>query len=357
MAQLHEYECPKCGGGLEFDSSIQMLRCPYCDSQYTIEEVQNVDEILDNPGVEQNLPEQPADSIESADGLITYLCKSCGGEIIGTATLAASACPFCGNPIVMMGQFTGKLKPDYIIPFKLDKNAAKDALRKHLEGKKLLPKVFKDENNIDEIKGIYVPFWFYDTVADADLSFDASKTKIYDDEEYSYMDVTKYSLLRKGKIIFENVPVDASEAIDNSLMESIEPYDFNDAVDFHTGYLAGYLADKFDVNAAECLKRAGERIDNSTVSAFQNLLGDFDDISVSKSDVSLRDTKAKYALCPIWLLNTSWKGEKFTFAMNGQTGRFVGNLPMDRGAFKRYFFAIGSAAAVIVYLFLTFFLS
>ena len=357
MAQLHEYECPKCGGGLVFDPSIQMLRCPYCESHYSIEEVQSVDESLDNPGEEQNAPDNYADSSESADGLMSYLCKSCGGEIIGTATLAASSCPFCGNPVVMMGQFSGNLKPDYVIPFKLDKNAAKDALRKHLEGKKLLPKVFKDENHIDEIKGIYVPFWFYDTVADADLSFDAFKTKTYDDDEYTYRDVTKFSLLRKGRITFENVPVDASESVDNTLMESIEPFDFFDAVDFHTGYLAGYFADKFDVKAAECLKRAYERIDNSTVSAFQNLLGDFEDVSVSKSDVSLNGTKAKYALCPVWLLNTSWKGERFTFAMNGQTGRFVGNLPVDRGALKKHFFAIVATAAVIVYLFLTFFLS
>lgn len=355
MAQLHEYECPKCGGALEFNSGIQKLKCLYCDSEYTIEEVQNADEIL-NSGNESSESDNSADSSESADGLVTYLCKSCGGEIIGAANLAASSCPYCGNPVVMMGQFTGNLKPDYIIPFKLDKDAAKTALRNHLEGKKLLPKVFKDENHIDEIKGIYVPFWFYDTAVDACLDFSGSKTEFYEDAEFTYNKIKKYSLIRKGTITFENVPVDGSKVMNDTLMESIEPYDFADAVDFHTGYLAGYVADRFDVESDSCFPRAEERVNNSTVSAFQNLLTDFDGVAVNSADIKLKDTNAKYALCPVWILNTSWKGEKFTFAMNGQTGKFVGDLPMDSKALKKYFFAIGSAAAALVYLFIGFFL-
>ena len=90
-------------------------------------------------------------------GLHTYSCKSCGGEIVGDDTMAASACPFCGNPIVLTGQFAGDLRPDLIIPFKLDKKAAKEKLQEHLKGKTLLPKVFRSQNHIDEIKGVYVP--------------------------------------------------------------------------------------------------------------------------------------------------------------------------------------------------------
>ena len=102
-----------------------------------------------------------------ADGLRSYVCKSCGGEIVGDENTAATSCPFCGNPVVMMGQFSGALKPDLVIPFKLDKKAAKEGLKKHLTGKRFLPKIFKDQNHIDEIKGIYVPFWLFDTDVDA----------------------------------------------------------------------------------------------------------------------------------------------------------------------------------------------
>ncbi len=66
-----------------------------------------------------------------------YVCQSCGGEIIADDTTAATSCPFCGNPTIFKSQLSGELKPDYIIPFKLDKNTAKEALKKHLTGKKL----------------------------------------------------------------------------------------------------------------------------------------------------------------------------------------------------------------------------
>ena len=59
-----------------------------------------------------------------------------------------------------------------------------------------------------------------------------------------------------------------------------------------------------------------------------------------KNNVSLSNQDSKYALYPVWILNTTYKGEKFIFAMNGQTGKFVGNLPIDWGAFWRWFLGL-----------------
>lgn len=53
---------------------------------------------------------------------------------------------------------------------------------RHLRGKRLLPKVFKDQNHIDEIKGIYVPFWLFDTDADADIRYRATKVRSWSDK-------------------------------------------------------------------------------------------------------------------------------------------------------------------------------
>lgn len=46
----------------------------------------------------------------------------------------------------------------------------------------------------------------------------------------------------------------------DDLMESIEPYDFKKAVDFQTAYLAGYVADKYDVDEKQSVSRANDRI-------------------------------------------------------------------------------------------------
>ena len=182
--------------------------------------------------------------------------------------MAATSCPFCGNPVVLMGQFKGDLRPDYIIPFKLDKKAAKAGFEKHLSGKRLLPKVFKSQNHIEEIKGVYVPFWLFDTDAKAKIRYRATTVRTWSDSEYDYTETSHFMVHRGGSIGFERVPVDGSSKMADDLMESIEPYNFEDAVDFQTAYLAGYMADKYDVTAEQSIERANERVKQSTEDVF-----------------------------------------------------------------------------------------
>ena len=284
-----------------------------------------------------------------ADGLREYVCKSCGGTIVGDETIGATACPYCDNPVVMMGQFAGALKPDCVIPFKLDKNAAIAALKKHYGGKKLLPKVFQDQNHIEEVKGIYVPFWLFDADANAQIRYKASRNRFWSDSRYNFTETSYFSVVRGGRIGFERVPVDGSSKIDDTLMESLEPYDFKDAVDFKTAYLAGYLADKYDVDADASINRANERIRRSTEDAFRRTVEGYDSVLPENTNIQLQNGQAKYALYPVWILNTNWNGQKYTFAMNGQTGKLVGDLPMDKGAYKKYLFRTTAIGAAVIF--------
>lgn len=106
---------------------------------------------------------------------------------------------FDGNPVVLMGQFKGDLRPDYIIPFKLDKKAAKAGFEKHLSGKRLLPKVFKSQNHIEEIKGVYVPFWLFDTDAKAKIRYRATTVRTWSDSEYDYTETSHFMVHRRWK--------------------------------------------------------------------------------------------------------------------------------------------------------------
>lgn len=352
MADLQNYKCPACGGAIAFDSNIQKMKCPYCDNEFEMETLKAFDEDLKNEAPDEmnwNTSAGEDWSEGEADGMSVYVCQSCGGEIVVDDTTAATACPFCDNPVVVMGRLTGALKPNYVIPFKLDKNAAKEGLYNHLKGKKLLPKVFKDKNHIDEIKGLYVPFWLFDADADANIRYKATKVNCYSDSEYDYTSTSFYSVRRAGEVLFEKIPVDGSTKMDDDLMESIEPYDFSEAVDFQTAYLAGYLADKYDVDENASVERANDRIRNSVEEEFKSTVRGYASVVAESTSVRLKNGEAKYALYPVWVLNTTWNGEKYTFAMNGQTGKFVGNLPMDKGIFWRYFSMIGVISAVVIY--------
>lgn len=345
VTELQEYKCPNCGGAIAFDSSLQKMKCPYCDAEFEVEALQQYDEAL-NQQPEEDMAWDTAAGTEwqkeEQEGLRTYICRSCGGEIVGDENLAASSCPFCGNPIVVMGQFAGSLKPDYVIPFKVDRKAAIEGLQKHLKGKRLLPKVFKDQNHIDEIKGVYVPFWLFDTDADASILYHATVERTWSDSDYDYEESRHYMVLRSGSLGFNHVPVDGSSRMNDALMESIEPYDFSQAVPFKTAYLAGFMADKYDVDAEKSVERANERVKCSTEEAFAATAAGYTTIRTESSSIQLHDGRARYALCPVWLLNTTWQGKQYTFAMNGQTGRFVGDLPMDQTAF--WLWSIGLSA-------------
>ena len=355
MNTLQEYKCPCCGGAIAFDSGSQKMKCPYCNTEFDMETLRGYDEALKN--------EQPDDvkwetnaggewQQGEASGLRSYVCKSCGGEIIGDETTAATTCPFCDNPVVMTGQFSGALRPDYVIPFKLDKQAAKAALTKHYSGKRLLPKVFKDENHIDEVKGVYVPFWLFDADVDANVRYRATKTRLWSDSRYEYTETSYFSVTRGGNIGFERVPVDGSEKMADDLMESIEPFHFSDAVDFQTAYLAGYLVDKYDVDAEQSVERANTRIKKSTADAFAATVSGYASVTPEATGISLHNGRAKYALYPVWLLNTTWKGQKYVFAMNGQTGKIAGDLPLDKAAYKKWLFGLfGTVSAALFGLF------
>ena len=249
----------------------------------------------------------------------------------------------------MMGQFSGALKPDLVIPFKLDKNAAKAGLMQHLSGKRLLPKIFKDQNHIDEIKGIYVPFWLFDTDADAQVRYRTTKVRVWSDSKYDYTDTSHFLVNRRGSVSFEHIPVDGSTKMPDDLMESIEPFNFSAAVDFQTAYLAGYLADKYDVDAEQSIERANERVKRSTEEVFASTVHGYQTVVTESSNIRLHGGKAKYALYPVWILNTTWQGKKYTFAMNGQTGKFVGDLPVDKSAAVKWTLGLSAVLSAAAY--------
>ena len=352
MATSIEYKCPACGGAIEFNSSVQKMKCPYCDSEFDMEVLEALDE--ENKNAESDSMDWDTTAgtewdQDETDGIKVYVCNSCGGEIVADETTAATSCPYCDNAVVFSGNVSGSLKPDLVIPFKIDKKAAKEGLKKHIHGKKFLPKSFKDENHIDEIKGIYVPFWLFDADTTAHINYKATRISHWSDTKYNYTKVSTYRVRRGGKISFTHVPVDGSSKMADDLMESIEPFKFDDAVDFQTAYLAGYLADKYDVGPDESIGRANERIKKSTEEAFAATVTGYNSVTTENSSVHLENGMAKYALYPVWILNSTWEGQKYTFAMNGQTGKFVGDLPVDKKAFWTSVLGWGAGISAVVY--------
>ena len=353
MSDLMEYKCPNCGGVVEFNINTQEMTCPYCDSTFEIESLRKYEEELAQEALKEKKTwskynvEDGSNNWQNGetDSLASYVCESCGGVITGDKTTVVTKCPYCENPVVITNLLAGDLRPDFVIPFKFDKKQAQEKLVEFYKGKYLLPKFFSEQNRIDSIQGVYVPFWLFDCKAQTQARFNATKVRTYSDGNYMYTKTRHFSVSRGGEFKFTHVPVDGSFKMNDAYMEAIAPYDYNQMLDFETAYLSGFVADKYDVEADDVSERVSERIKNTTVQILRP--SEYTSCVLNTANLNLDESNIKYALLPVWMLNTKYNGEMYTFAMNGQTGKLVGKLPVDNNKAMTYFGLIcGSISAI-----------
>lgn len=373
--QVTNYQCPACTGPLHYSAKSGKLECDYCGSSF---DVADIEALYAHKEAEAAAAKQAADAkaeaaaaaeAEAAQAaaqsgnvggwdtsglsrdwgaeagtLRAYSCPSCGAELICDESTAATSCPYCGNPTVVPGQFSGALRPNFILPFRLTKDDAVQALRAHYKGKPFLPKSFTSANHIEQIQGVYVPFWLFDGGAEGSASYRASNTSVYETGDYEVTETMHYDVFRAGSLAFEKIPVDASSKMPDDHMDSIEPFDYTQMQPFSTAYLPGYLADKYDVSVDDSRDRADARCRETLAQALRDTVTGYGTCVTDHTDICLHRGKVHYALLPVWMLSTKWNGESFLFAMNGQTGKLVGDLPTDRG---RYWGTFGAIAGVV----------
>jgi len=361
--EIKEYKCPNCGGAVKFDSSTQKMKCPYCDAEFELADIEAYQKELAAPAKDNYkwAAEKAGDEWGSGElnELTTGSCPSCGAELLGDKNTVAMVCPNCGNSQIVKKRLEGLLKPEYLIPFKLEKKAAVEALKKFYQGKRLLPDFFKEDNHINSIQGIYLPFWLFDAKAQGQVRYKATKVMGWSDSSYNYTKTDYYSVVRNGNMAFEKVPVDGSERMDNNFMDAIEPFNFGELKDFGTAYLSGYLAEKYDVDAEQSKERAAGRIKSSMETEFANSVTGYSSVVSESSVINVEGGKVSYSLLPVWILNTKYKKENYLFLMNGESGRLVGRLPVDSAKSWKYrllFTGIIGAVLTLIIQALSFFL-
>lgn len=358
MAKVTNYQCPACTGPLHFSGTSGKLECDYCGSSFDISEIdaeygKKVEDAKAEAESEKEKLDEKNAKLSSEERqwkdeeVQMYNCSTCGAQIICEENTVATSCPYCGNPTVIPGQFTAGLMPEKVIPFKIDKKGAENALKQFYKGKSLLPKVFSAENHIEEIKGVYVPFWLFDGTVDAEVSLSCTKVYSRIEGQFRVTETDFYNVRRCGTVPFSKVPADASKKMDNAQMDSIEPFDYSGLVDFSTSYLPGFYAEAYDEDKDTVFPRIKTRVENSAVSEMISDVSGYDGTSVTSQKTNIRDLKTHYAFLPVWLLNTKWKGKDFRFAVNGQTGKVVGNLPISAGRFCGWLFGITAVCTAV----------
>ena len=364
--KVTNYQCPACTGPLHFDSTTGKLVCDYCGSAYEVADIEAQyaqkqqkadaaaasDERRLRPAVQKRPAKTRSGAKRRPAAFPATPAPPAARSWSATPPRRPPPAPTAATPPCWAASFPGKLKPEYILPFKMDKNAAIAQLTKYYKGKAFLPKAFKSQNHIAEIQGVYVPFWLFDAEADARGSYDGQVSESHREGDYRVTTTQHYDVRREGTATFARVPVDGSSKMPDEHMDSIEPFDYSELKPFSTAYLPGFLADRYDEDAKTCADRAKTRIENSTAEALRQTLSEYAVVDTREENINVRMKKRLTTpLLPVWMLHTRWKEQDFLFAMNGQTGRLIGDLPVDKGRVAAWFARIAlPLMAILIWL-------
>ena len=309
-------KCPSCGGNLIFNSDEQMLVCYFCGGSFSPEKLDLLSTITVFDTEESGEEEEDKTEI---------VCGACGASIITDKNTSATFCAFCGSPSLVTNRLTRRFRPDYVIPFKISKEDAITKIREFAKSGRYVPKSVLNDKNIKKITGLYVPFWLMDSRCEIHSSGVGYKNHL------STRD--KYNVISDVDISLKAVPFDGALELEDDLMESIEPFDMSEMVSFNSSYLQGFYAKRYDLSVDRLSDRIIARLQRYGREAVSYLMMGYDSYSSDFVFPTPHDLTQKYALFPIWLLTYEYDGKRYQIAVNAQTGKVDGHLPVNK--FKR----------------------
>lgn len=325
------YRCPNCAAHIKYNPDDLNFDCEYCGGHFTKEEMGVVFEENENINLDENIDESVPEELKEifTEGTLLYSCENCGAQIITENTVASTECAYCNTPVILKGRVSGDFRPDKIIAFKYGKDKAQEKFKKWCFSKWFVAKEFRSASILDEIKGIYVPFWIADCKVNTYVLAEAQNVTQWTSGNYRYKKTRYYECYRNADMLYKGVPADGSSHFDDSTMEAIEPYDYSELEPFSITWLSGFLSEKYDVSKEQVMPRIQERTEKASIETVMSSVTGYDNKRVKNSDVDFKKINWSYVMLPAWFLNYKYKDKDYFFAMNGQTGKITGKLPID----------------------------
>lgn len=357
---ISKIECPNCGDNILFEISNQSFPCPSCGSVFTF---QQLDEILSDDKkndmweMVQSQNSQGAQSVDRRDGgayennVIHQECPSCGAEVVTEPGTAASFCAFCGGHIVLVDRLQAAEKaPRSILPFKITRERAQEIYMEKIRRKIFLPKEMKKREYGERFQSMYVPFGLYGSLCKGSVTARCENVSMWSDSDYNYTKTDTYEARRAGAVTFENMPFDAAEMMNSTMMHAIEPFELEEITDFSAYYMSGHSVAVPDTPAETLLQRYEEKAGEETANQLLDTIHGYDHVSLRASSHSLGAVSSEYAVFPVWLMTSQYNGKQYQVAINGQTGKCTGTFPINTRRVGSLFAKIGITAAIITFL-------
>lgn len=335
-----QYKCQSCGADMAFNSSTGMLHCDSCGRDDTIESY--------NKGTNSKSNTKEANHTFNTNESNEFHCNSCGATVITDPLTTATNCSFCGSNMVLSNRLEGRQKPEYIIPFKISKEQAMEAFRTWCKKGLLTPSGFMTADRVKSITGLYVPFWLYDVNCDGEALAHCTKVRTYEQGDYIYTETKHYEVHRQVNLSYDLVPADASEKMDDLLMEKIEPFHYDSLTNFNMPYLAGFLAENYSYDSNALFPKIKSRVHSYVSSFIRNTITGYTTVNIQHENIEVHKNNVHYVLFPVWMVCYDYKKSEHTFAMNGQTGKIVGKPPLSIYKIILWFLGISLGSFLIM---------
>lgn len=322
------YKCPNCGSGMEYDADTHIFHCDYCLSDFTADELEEKRKKAEAVEAEYAQKENDTNFEERS---AVYSCPNCGAEIITDETTAATYCYYCHNPIVLSGRMEGEYRPDYIIPFKFDKEEAERKFYRWVKSKKFLPNDFTKGSVIENLYGVYYPYWMTDCTVNGSFQATGKNMRVWISGELEYTETKVYEIKREGIIEFDNIKNFAMKGERTKPAMAVQPFMDEGIEEFRMAYLSGFMAEKRNIEYPEAQATIREQVEEYSRKIFEDSInGGYGSVSNKNMSASIIKNSHKYILLPVWVLTYTSKGKSYYFSMNGQTGKTVGKLPISK---------------------------
>ena len=334
---MQKYNCKNCGAELYWDSNASCLKCEYCDAEYQPSDFDvgstDTEGDIQAKQVEPEKADEYAKATDDSDSieLVVYKCNHCSAEIVTAKSTIATTCAYCGRAISITEKLVDDFKPDAVIPFLFDETKAKEAYKKYIHSSCLTPKDFGKDSVIKKMKGVYVPFWLHSFKNRTDAVVYGENVVSHRRGNDKVIEHHMYHITVDASGTFTNIPTDALKNLDNGLMDALEPFDYSKLEAFNPAFMAGFYAEEYNEDENVTISRATGRAKKTMLSQIEHAAGVYGIKHIKSSNESITERESRYTMLPVWLLHVEYKNKEYMFAINGETGKIVGKLPISAG--------------------------
>jgi len=349
-----ETKCHDCGAILNFAPGTNNLKCQYCGAENEIvpEDTEPIEELDFDAYIKETVKEE--DTMQVA----TVKCTACGASSTLKPNISSDECPFCGTPIIVQGgTMTSIIKPKSLLPFKITQKEAYEGFRRWIKKLWFAPTALKKYAlQADKLKGMYIPFWTYDSDTYTKYS-GARGTYYYVTETYTEGGQTKTRQVRKirwtpvsGSVshFFDDILIVASHSLPIKKVNKLEPWDFENLTNFDERFLSGFQTETYQVDLKEGFEQAKKVMESTIRNLVRRDIGG-DEQRIYSMNTQYSNITFKHLLLPIWISAYRFKKKVYRFLVNGRTGEVQGERPYS--FWKIFFFILGILAVIAIALY------